>query len=78
MPGAPWHHWVRIVPLRCTSGSSSAGGQFACRPPGPRWLPAPPWPGEQLVGRQELRPAGERIDDPGEPMPGPTISWADP
>ena len=27
MPGAPWHHWVRIVSLR-TSTPSPIGGQF--------------------------------------------------
>ena len=69
-PGAPWHHCVRIVPLRWTSGSPIAGGQFA------RPLAADRGgrqrrrgaAGEQPVVRQQLRAAGERGDDARQPV----------
>ena len=47
---------------------SGAGGQFAARPPGPRWPRAPRCPGDQLRRSEEVGAARERGDDAGHPV----------
>ena len=79
MPGAPWHHCVRIAPPSVSRRPPRVGGQFA-------WSPARTAvaderrrrPGRQLVRREELRAARERGDTPAKPCAGPRISCVEP
>ena len=75
MPGAPWHHWVRIVSLR-SSSPSAAGGQFASpssrtrvllehlRDPHLDRLDEPAALGEHAHDAREAVRRAERLDPP--------------
>ena len=79
MPGAPWHHCVRIAPLSSASAPPRVGGQFACSPARTAVADsaAVALGASTSGGRSSGRRASAAIT-PAKPWAGPRISFVEP